>query len=48
MVSFNLFKKSRIICFMIAELRLTEMGDVNMSEQVVQLVSGRVDSPGTW
>lgn len=47
MVSFNLFlKKSCVICFMVAEQRLTETSDVNTSEQVVQLVSGRVDPQG--
>lgn len=47
MVSFNLFfKKSCLICFMVADLRLTDMSDMNMSEQVVQLVIGRVDPQG--
>lgn len=39
-------KKSCLICFMVADLRLTDMSDMNMSEQVVQLVIGRVDPQG--
>lgn len=31
---------------MVADLRLTDMSDMNMSEQVVQLVIGRVDPQG--